>query len=514
MNFRDYQEIVYQKVREALRTYQYVLVEMPTGSGKMFVAAKMLESARNKGNIGWFVAHRKELLQQCSDNLLGLGCPHGRIDAEHKESRAFSTFIVSKDTIARRYDSVKQEPVIILPDEVHLNIDAQIEMAKRFPGAKFVGFTASPQRLDGKPLSGLYQCIVKGPSIVELTERGFLSPLSYYAPPIGNLDGEVGRIGSEYKADELDEFLERNKIFGRTIDHYKAIAPGKPALVFCRTVKAAKETAQRFRGAGFEFYCVDGAMPAKERKMLIDGLTDGRIHGLTNVNIATTGLDFPRVEVAIFLRPTLSRALYSQMVGRILRTFPGKERAIVLDHANLLAEHGHPYDPYEWNWNGREKRKRAPKTDEINLRLCPEIGYMYCTKPTCVGCEHNTTGRKSRAEEIVNCQLREVAPAVPLNKRPLEERAEYVDRIAAAKQACKEGMEAGQIPRGPIADLLNLYDATGVKNAAMKCYYEMNTLRYSVNVPLLAEIARCKKYKPYWVKMKTDDMRKKMKGRK
>jgi superfamily II DNA or RNA helicase len=476
-------------------------MQLATGAGKTAIFSAMAASSRQRGNAVWICVPRGELLEQASESLSRLAVPHGRISAGHQESAAFGVHLVSSSTLIRRWDRIRTRPDFLVIDECHLHYDRQAEIIARFPETKILGVTASPERLDGRGLSDLYEVLVEGPDTRTLVEQGFLVPCRYYAPPLEGLD-TVHRRGTEYDEAELAELLTRRKVYGSAIEHYRkhatnADGSGKAALVFTRSVAAAEDVAQRFSAAGYRFEPISGQTPTRQRAALVAGLRDGGLDGLVNCEVATYGLDVPRVECLILLRPTLSKALQVQMIGRGLRPHPGKRECVVLDHVGMLSEFGHPLQPHQWQFHGREKRKREPVQD-VRLRLCPET-FLYCERPSCVGCEHNTTQRKTRAEAVVDCQLTEVASPVPLRDRPLEERQEFVDRMNAAIAAASQALAAGNVSlaAGPIGDLLRLAKITGRKPQWV--YHVLSEGRVTVNVPLLSEIARQAGYKAGWV---------------
>jgi hypothetical protein len=173
-----------------------------------------------------------------------------------------------------------------------------------------------------------------------------------------------------------------------------------------------------------------------------------------------------------------------------------------MDHVNLIDEFGHPFAPYTWQFHGAEKRAR--KLDPtIRLRLCPET-FIYCEKPSCVGCESNTTKRKTRAEAIVDVQLRELAPPVALNVRPPEEQEVFGERLEAAMDRARAALGRGEIDSGAIGELLAL--SHQVDRQPMTVYWALCSKMKTVCVPLLSEIARIKKYHPYWTKHKRDEI--------
>lgn len=507
MILRPYQKKLFEKVRaEFISGRRRVFMSLPCGGGKTAIFSQMARGAWMRGRTTWVCVPRRELLGQASEALQRLDVPHGRIDAGHQESKAFGLHLVSKDTLIRRYDKIETQPEFLILDEAHLYYDQQATIQKHFPDARIVGVSASPERLDGRGLSDLYDVLVEGPDIRWLTERGYLVPTRYYAPPIDGLEA-VKRRGYEYDADDLAELLARRKVYGSAIEHYERHAAGKTALVFARSVAMADDIADRFSVRGWRFVPVSAKTPKKQRKALIAGLQSGALHGVVNCEIATYGLDVPRVECLIMLRPTMSRALYTQMTGRGLRPHPGKTECVILDHVGLLAEHGHPLAPYEWQFRGRERRKRNPN-DDFKLHLCPET-FLWCEKSSCDGCGDNTTGRKNRTEYVVDCQLQEAAPPAALKARPLEEQQIYQDRLNAAVELALNALSTGdmQAAHGPIDKLLSL--ARQVGRNPMWVYHRLSVDRVSVNVPLLHEIARCQHYKPGWVYFKVKALRKK-----
>ena len=485
---RPYQKKLFYDVRLAFREHKSVLMQLPTGAGKTIIFSEMGKSSLENQNTVWIIVPRNELLRQASDSLSKINVIHGRIDPKHQESTAFGLHVVSKDTLIRRYDKIKKHPDFIIIDEAHLALNRYIEIAEIFPDSKILGVTATPERLDGKGLSNLYEVLISGPTIQELINDGYLTGMSYFAPPIDGLN-KVKRIGTEYSPKELSQLLERRKIYGKAIEHYEKHAKNKPAIVFCRSISDAEETAYRFNSAGYNFESIDGRMSYKKRKMLIDGLKDGTLQGLTSCELVTYGLDVPRVECIIMLRPTLSRALYMQMIGRGLRPYKGKDCCIILDHVGNLQEHGCPWEMNDWRFHGKERRKRTVDPT-IRLRLCPDLDFLYCDKPSCVGCEHNQSGRKERKLEVVETELKEIKSPIKLSDLKPHKKLEYEKRIAKATDAFRE------LKPGAVADLIKISDELG--NNALWVYWKLSEDRRSVNITLLHEIAKEKGYNPGW----------------
>lgn len=521
MILRDYQGELVVKMREAFREHRSVFMQLPTGGGKTAIISEITHSSFMKGHRIWFVVPRNELLMQASEHFQRWNIPHGLIAAGVDESRAFRVHIVSKDTLLRRLDKIKNWPDLIVFDEGHIALDAQIRIAERLPEhTKIMAQSATPERLDGRGLSEVYDAIVYGPSIPWLTDRGFLSPLRYFAPPIEGLES-IHRRGTEYDETELDELYKKRAVYGSVVEYYqkygkRADGSNKSALIFCRAVKSAYDVAQRFRDAGFKFECIEGNLAMGVRRRLIDALRKGEIDGLTNCEIATYGLDVPRVEYGASIRPTLSRSLYFQMVGRILRPYPGKEEALFFDHANLVQEHNDPSAPgvplfylenLTWNFSGREKRERI--TTHM-MKLCPYNDYQYCARPDCAGCklkpEAALDPRREALPEIDATLEERKAPVTWTELQP-EERREVQDRIAHAADEAVQALALGRIEPGPIGELLKVADELGRRPLWVYHYLTEKLGGKAVNVPLLYEIARQKNYARGWVWYKIKELR-------
>lgn len=546
---RPYQQDAFSNARSAAAKYDRILVQGATGSGKTVVVSAITSSAAKRGYRVWFIVPRTELLNQAAKHFVKWDIAHSQIAAGKNESRVFKIHIVSKDTLIRRWDKIKNWPNLIMIDEAHINYKFQIDLIKRAPPrTKIIGFSATPERLDGLGLSDIYQSLIPGPSIPWLTEHDYLSPLRYFAPPVEGIEN-LHKRGTDVDADELDELLEKNKIYGKVIGHYEKWGSvkkqtisttsgmthsnnnynrGKPALFFLRSVKAAYDMADKFQAKGYKFFCVEGKMKGSERKRLIDGLTNGQIDGLTSCDILTYGFDCPRVEYGASLRPTMSRALYFQMVGRILRPFEDKktgykkEEALFFDHVNLINEHYDPEHPgvpmfyldnIEWNFEGKKKRKKLEKPDIS--RSCPYIDFMYCHRQRCEGCKHHPDGQidfqMQQEEKIIDIQLLEAQKPKPMNERPAEERREFIDNINQQIAEYTKAAEEGRILPGPVGKLLKI--AKSLNRSIMWVYYtlsektctpeEKQSKSKAVNIPLLHEIARQMDLKPGWVWYKT-----------
>ena len=511
MALRPYQSDIITKVRAALSRHKNVMMQLPTGGGKTRIFSEMTKLAAEKKNSVWIMVPRNELLRQASGQLSSMKISHGMISAKHKESRAYSVHVISKDTILRRIKAgkIKNWPRVIICDEAHLALDQQLFIRESAPEETvFIGTTATPEKLDGRGLDELYDEIIYGPTIKELVELNFLSNMKYFSVPGFDIEALQGKdyTGTDVKADVLDQILKTRQIYGNAIAHYRKHAHNKACIVFCRSVKAAEETAERFRDAGYRFESIDGRMTDKQREALISGVATGRLHGLTSCELVCYGLDIPKVECIIMLRPTLSRALFCQMIGRGLRPLDGKEHCVILDHVALISEHGHPMQDYEWKFHGEEKRGRKKGIDPASLKLCSEC-FLYFVGNQCPNCGTERGKKPPKKYEEIDGRLIEIIGPVKLNDRPPEEKREFQDKYSELMESIT-GADTDELMDKYVKELLKLAADAGLN--AMSVYWRLSQGMRAVNVPVLHSIRRTKSYAPGWVYMQKKVVEKKL----
>jgi superfamily II DNA or RNA helicase len=246
--------------------------------------------------------------------------------------------------------------------------------------------------------------MVIGPTIQQLTDMGFLSTAMVYAPPSDvDMTGAHVSMG-DYQRDEVIAAVDKPKVTGCAVEHYRKFLDGKPAIAFCASVDHSKHVAEQFRQAGYMAQHVDGEMRETDRDLAVKSLGNGSIHVLTACDIISEGVDVPVVMGAILLRPTQSTGLFLQQVGRCLRPLPGKT-AVILDHVGNCMRHGLPHDDREWSLDAPRQKRREPGKDDIAIRQCPKCYHVHRTAPQCPQCGFTYPVRK-RELAVVKGELR------------------------------------------------------------------------------------------------------------
>lgn len=361
------------------------------------------KSAISKSNNVFILVHRKELLMQASRSLSRLGVMHGLISAQTSISN-HKVQIASVQTLSKRLNKINIIPDLIIIDEAHHSCSkTYLSILNHYNKARVLGVTATPIRSDGKGLNEVFDDIVLGPSISELISQGNLVQPIIYAPPVGidleKLNNTKKSMG-DFDKKLIGEQIDKPSITGSAAEHYLKYCKGEPAIVFCISILHAEHVASEFKAAGIKAIHVDGKMNDEDRKNAIDGLGNGTYDVVTSADLIGEGVDIPRVSAVILLRPTHSLSLYIQQVGRALRPYPGKTRALVLDHVGNVMRHGFPDDDREWSLEGEVRNKRKKEEMGIKIIQCLYCFAVYERGPSaCPECDRAPEMKVRRIEE-------------------------------------------------------------------------------------------------------------------
>ncbi len=401
-SLRPYQDDMIGRTRVALRSYDRVLLQSPTGSGKTVLSAFMSGSATKKKLRTAFICHRRELITQTAKTYSEVGIPFGIISAGITGNRHMPVQICGVGTLANRLDLAGKFDLVIWDEAHHIAAASWSKIMDHYGDAKHVGLSATPERLDGTGLGKFFDTMVHGPRVADLIADGYLSPYRLFAPSVPDLGG-VKTVAGDFDKKTLSEVMQRPKLIGDMVAHYSRIAPGRRNMVFCVSIKHSLAVVEKFQAAGYQAAHIDGETDPAVRDKMIADFTAGRIQVLSSVDLVSEGFDLPAIEVATLARPTKSVSLYLQQVGRCLRPAPGKSEAIILDHAGNAVHsdgrpnHGLPDQDRAWSLEGRKKKKRGSKDDEpaVPTRQCMQCFAVHKPAPTCPRCgfEYPTLGR-------------------------------------------------------------------------------------------------------------------------
>ena len=447
ITLREDQATMANAIRRAMGRHQSVLAQGPTGFGKTVMGAYIAQSATAKDNRVIFAVHRDNLIHQTALTFREFGIAFGYITSGAPYERHHHVHIASINTLTRRLERIAK-PALLVIDEAHMAAAktwAKVVEFYRAQGTKILGLSATPTRLDGKPLSDLFDTLVAGPSVAWLIEQGFLSQYRAYCPTQIDVSAVHTRAG-DFQREELEKAVDRPSITGDAVKHYQSLADGTRAVAYCVSIAHSKHVAESFNAAGIAAAHIDGTTPKAQQREIIQAFADGRYQVLCNVELITTGFDLSAqvgrdvpIETIIGLRPTQSLALHLQMIGRGLRRKP--KPAVILDHAGNVLRHGLPDDDREWTLDGRKKKARAKSADDaLPIRQCEVCFAIHRPAPACPLCGF----------------------VYPIHARQVDEvdgALEEVDQVALRRERKREQAHAQTFD-----DLVLLARARGYKN--------------------------------------------------
>lgn len=417
-------------VRAAYRArFRKPLLVAPTGFGKTVVFSAIVKGARALGNIVWILVHRSELIDQVSDTLWNFEVNHSCISPDRERNIHAKVQVASVFSLVKCIERGMPAPNLIIIDEAHHAILGSTwgKVVDAYPKARLLGVTATPMRLSGEGLGDIFDTMVQGPSTQKLVDAGRLTPVKVFAPPTIDISGVHIKMG-EFHRGELAQAVDRPKVTGDAIDHYRRLAPGRRAAVFCVSVDHARHMALAANTAGINAVAIDGKMDRGLRRDVVRDFKAGKIQWLVSCDLISEGFDCPGIEVGIALRPTQSTGLWLQQCGRILRTYPGKNLALILDHAGNALRHGLPTEERAWSLAGERRAKSGPGV--VGVRVCPKcFAAQRSGRPSCADCGY-VFAIESRTVGQVKGQLYELTPEKAAEARA---KTQHRQRVGMAK---------------------------------------------------------------------------------
>jgi superfamily II DNA or RNA helicase len=355
MRLRPYQDEAIASVRglHAEEGDQRLLVVMATGTGKTVVfselAKRIAEEAHHPARVV-ILAHRDELIDQAVDKLRQVWpeAQVGIVKAE-KDQAACQVVVASIQTLHRekrrkRYLSYGRPDLIVVDEAHHAGARSYMETLAALGaftkgGPLCVGFTATPNAKD-RDLAAAFPKVAYNYPMDVAVDDGYLCDVAGLQVEVEGLDlTKVERRQGDYRAEQLGEAMMEAHSDQVVALVYQEHAKGRRAICFVPLVSIAHDTAEACRQAGLRAVAISGDTPKPERQAVYRQLRNGELDVVANAMLLTEGFDEPSVDCVIVARPTQSRSLYVQMVGRGTRLHPGKDDCLVIDLTGVSRKH-------------------------------------------------------------------------------------------------------------------------------------------------------------------------------
>jgi DNA repair protein RadD len=383
---RPYQEGAPGALRHSLMTdHRRVLLQLPTGAGKTVIAATIIRRALDKGKRVAFVVPALSLVDQTVEafETEGIDCV-GVVQGIHpRTDRDQPVQVCSVQTLARRK---RPEVDLVIVDEAHEMHKETFRWMADCPDILFIGLSATPW---SRGLGKYYDDLIIFTTTKGLIEQGYLSRFTVFAPSQPDLS-DVRTVAGDFHEGQLAEAVDKPRLVGDVVETWRARGQGRPTLCYGVNRAHAEHLQDRFREAGVAAAYIDCFTDRLERERIFERFRAGAVNVICNVAALSVGLNLPSVSCIVDARPTRSEIRFVQTTGRGLRTAPGKDRLIVLDHSGNALRLGLVDEIHYDKLDTGEPRKSHPSSKEPKKplpRLCEDCSaVMTRSEKVCPEC--------------------------------------------------------------------------------------------------------------------------------
>jgi len=341
---RPYQRAAVESVRDHwARGVRRQLIVLPTGAGKTVVFSHLIRRRTTDGRRALVIAHRDELIRQAVEKIqivapdLRVGVVQANRD-EHEDAQAI---VASIQTLARPHriaPLVGTVSTVIVDEAHHAAARTYLEALETLgsfddDGPLTVGVTATAGRADGIALGSAWQEIVYQRGILEMIIDGHLCDVRGMVITTDLDYGTVNTSRGDYTDGSLGQAMEDSHAIEAAAIAYQRYAADRSGIAFTPTIATAEDLAHHLTQRGITAEHLSGLTPRDERAAILGRLHNGDTQVVTNAAVLTEGFDEPRVSCVLIARPTTSATLFTQMVGRGLRLYPGKPDCLLLSLA-------------------------------------------------------------------------------------------------------------------------------------------------------------------------------------
>jgi DNA repair protein RadD len=398
IDLRPYQDDAVAKTRAQMAAgARRIILASPTGSGKTEIGMSFIKRNQLKGSTAWFIVDRKTLVDQTSDRFFEYGIDHGIIQGDNRlTDYSKSVQIVSAQTLARR--SIRKRPNLILWDEAHTEYKDVLKLIEEADTARAIGLTATPFTAG---MADHWDGVVNVTTVNKLLAEKYLAPLKIKACVSPDMKGVKKTSGGEYDDEDAGErgITIIGDVVRTWIEQTLAFFGGPvKTIVFASSVYHGEVICREFAEAGFNFQQLshfDRCDDERREKVKEFRKPDSAIHGLVSCAVLTKGFDVPDVMCGISCRPyRKSFSNHIQEMGRVMRTFPGKEFGLWLDHSgNCISFADDTAWLYEYGVDSlptaqkKDSEPREPTEKAKKEHFCSRCGLQLPPMAmVCAGC--------------------------------------------------------------------------------------------------------------------------------
>lgn len=434
---RDYQKTIIENCRDAFKNgYKKLCCVLPCGAGKtaIFCYLAYLNTIKKPDNRVLILLHRKELLKQTIEAFKSF-----QISIDHINVVMIQSFKNSLKT------GVKPYSLIIIDECHHATSNSFKTVLSAYSKTAIIGFTATPARLDGKPLGEIFDQLIAGADYAYLIKNKYLVDYDYFSPDL-NFDFSKWKLKSgDFDTVDNALHLDKKAIYGNIL---KYIDLSKKTIIYSPTVDYSKKLELQINSffdapVSAEF---NGETAPKTRNEIISSFKNGKIKIIINVDLIGEGFNVPSCDCVFLLRATQSLTLYIQQAGRALRSDPQNpnKRASIFDFVGNIYRFGFPDAPRVWSLSSTLKNTHKHETvhDSLIIKTCPQCLRSFVPSQMLTGrlCPFCNAPIPLNVREI---QIQDKKELALIKKSQLIENKKQRGRCRTFQQLKKLGEEKG-----------------------------------------------------------------------
>lgn len=338
VQLRPYQRDAHSRFLDFLdRGGKRGIIQLPTGCGKTVTGLTLAKKMEAKT---LWIAHRTELITQPLKTTKSLfpDVTTGIVKARKNEMDSDFVF-ASIQSLYRRVDQLPKFDLVVVDECHHTPSKTYRTVLESLGDTPVLGLTATPERGDGKGLDEDFEEIVYQLQLLEAIKAGYLADLRSKQIDLGIRFDKIRTTAGDLNAKDLNEEMLRVGVPEGVADAYIKHARDKKGIIFTVSVDQAKRTTSELLKRGIRAEWVSGSIKEQEREAILKRLNTGETQVVVNCMVLTEGFDEPSVECVVIARPTKSKPLYLQMIGRGSRLAPGKKECLILDVTGVSKRH-------------------------------------------------------------------------------------------------------------------------------------------------------------------------------